>query len=751
MPRLLVLALLLAGCDPPASPAARPSLVLVTLDTTRADRIGAYGHAPAVTPTLDRLAAEGVRFDRAYATVPLTTPAHASMLTGVYPPRHGIHGNGDAALPASFVTLAEHLDAAGYDTAAAVSAFVTTRVWGLDQGFDAYLDAVSPRHPRGARWGQERPASAVVDDLVGWLDGRDGDAPFFLWAHFYDPHDPYAPPPGWTERAGGDPYDGEIAFMDAQLARLQARVEAAAGPGGVAWIAVADHGEALDGEHGEQRHGLFLFEPTVRVPFIVRPAAPLASGRVEAGVAVSGVDVLPTALGLLGLPVPDGLDGVDLSAAAGAAAPPLTRPPVVLEAEAVATRFGFAPERAAVEGPWKLLATPSPRLFDVDADPGEAANRVADHPARVARLQAAVDGALAGPAAAPGGAPGPEVTEQLAALGYVTHDLGAGGGGADAKDHRDVIETLDRARLAARRPQTAAEAERLLRDVLDEHPDMGEAALTLGRVLGAQGRRAEARALLEAVVARHPTSTVARTNLAIARAADGDLDGAIADADAILGQVPGDRQARDLVLRLLTDQGRPAEALARARAWALEDPGDIGLEARMGVALFQLGRGEEAEAHLLRGLSDGVPRRHVQRALGMLALSRGDLEAGGAWLEAESDAWPADPRTRWELGNLRMSQERWDEAAAEYAALVHVRPGEVPPRRAWAQATFNAGAIDDAAAILAPALAPGSEDADVWLLHANILARTGRMAEAEAAAAEARRLHALRTPGAPRP
>ena len=334
-----------APAEPARKLATGPSLVIVTLDTTRADHMGAYGYEKAKTPVFDSLASQGVRFERAYATTPLTTPSHASMFTGLYPPRHGIRNNGDAILADSFQTLAETLQAQGYQTAASVSAFVTTRVWNLDQGFDVYFDQVHQAAP-GARWGQERPAGEVVDDLVKWLDeGRDPKGAFVLWAHFYDAHHPYKPPEGFTE--GFDmPYDGEIAYVDSQLGRLKQKVDAAAGPEGANWIVLADHGEAFDKQHGEVTHGLFVFDPTMRVPFVLRPAQPLAAPVVMKEPTVGGVDLTPTALGMLGLPVPEGLDGVDLWgwAASGRSRSPSqgTAPSLAPPSKAAGRRLGHA-------------------------------------------------------------------------------------------------------------------------------------------------------------------------------------------------------------------------------------------------------------------------------------------------------------------------------------------------------------------------------------------------------------------------
>ena len=295
----MVLLLLLIGCEadppPPAAPTAaetvpRTPLVFITLDTTRADRLGCYGHELAETENLDALASRGVRFDRAYAPVPLTIPSHSTMFTGLLPPRHGVHTNGDAVLSEEATTLAEHLQAAGYQTHAAVGAYVTQSHWGFGQGFDAYDDDLGLPTDR-LSWKAERRAAAVVDDAIAALQGGAD----FLWVHVFDAHSPYEPPEGYTTER---PYDGEIAYIDDQIGRLLAAV-----PDDALVVVAGDHGESFS-EGGEIEHGLLLTEGVLRVPLIL--AGPgLAPEVIERPVSLA--DITPTLLRLLGLPVEDDL------------------------------------------------------------------------------------------------------------------------------------------------------------------------------------------------------------------------------------------------------------------------------------------------------------------------------------------------------------------------------------------------------------------------------------------------------------
>ncbi|MFP3940102.1 MAG: sulfatase, partial [Thermoanaerobaculia bacterium] len=256
---------------PPPGAAAGYNLLLVTLDTTRADHLGAYGDAGAETPNLDRLAAGGLRFTDAVTPVPMTLPAHATLLTGLDPPGHGVRINGRFVLGQEHETLAEALRRAGYETAAFVSSFVLDRRFGLAQGFDRYDARLETTRAAAFAPQTERSAEAVTDAAVEWLEGRraaGGEGrPVFLWVHYFDPHDPYEPPEPFASRFADRPYAGEIAYVDRELGRLLASLERTGLAGRTVVVATADHGESL-GEHGERYHSRTLYEGAVRVPLI---------------------------------------------------------------------------------------------------------------------------------------------------------------------------------------------------------------------------------------------------------------------------------------------------------------------------------------------------------------------------------------------------------------------------------------------------------------------------------------------------
>ena len=399
------------------------NLVVITLDTTRADRLSPYGNMDISLPHLERLASEGIIFDRATSVGALTLPAHASLFTGMLPPVHGVRDNADPPLRAAHTTLAEILAGRGYRTGAFVGSVVLDRERGLAQGFEWYGEI--PAEETGSRRLQRR-ADAVVADATRWLDGV-GDAPFFMWAHLYDPHHPYQPPAPFDSLA--DPYIGEIAFADSQIGVLLEQLDRKDLSDRTVVIVAGDHGESL-GEHGEDEHGIFIYEAVLRIPLIIR-APHLAPRRVTELVRL--IDVMPTALELLDVPTAIG-GGVSLVGLMHGTAT------LDLEAYAESTyprRFGWSPLHAARERRFKYIEAPRPELYDLELDPFEHRNIVDERPALAAAMRArlvAVRGAQShrrAPVA-------PEVRERLAALGYVSSAV-PGGGGLDAPDPKDCI------------------------------------------------------------------------------------------------------------------------------------------------------------------------------------------------------------------------------------------------------------------------------------------------------------------------
>lgn len=362
-------------------PAGGPSVLFITLDTTRADRLGSYGHAGARTPRMDELALSGVRFDRAYSQVPLTLASHASMLSGWHPNGTGLHVNFQGAVANEVRLLPEAFRASGYRTAAFISAWVLNSEFGLDRGFDHY-DDLSDR-TTGSEEQVERPADEIVDSALEWL-AQDPDQPFFAWLHFFDAHDPYEPPEGF--RLGFDhPYDGELAFIDTQIGRVLDWLDESGLREDTLVVITGDHGESL-GEHGEGTHGLLIYDWALRVPLIISGAG-IEQARVVPQT-VSLVDLLETIVELCGGEVAWRHEGDSLKGAL--LGQPYQSRPVYGESEYSLRSFGWAPLRMLVKDGWKYIEAPQPELYDLSADPAELKNLAEERPELAAELRRAL-------------------------------------------------------------------------------------------------------------------------------------------------------------------------------------------------------------------------------------------------------------------------------------------------------------------------------------------------------------------------
>ena len=412
---------------------AHPNVILITVDTLRADHVGCYGAKQVKTPTIDALASDGIQFERSLSQVPLTWPSHAAILTGTYPFQNGVQDFTAPPLGPQFRTVAQAFHAAGYATGAVVSSFVLDRSWGLARGFDFYDDAFSPASFQQKDLGLvDRRAGESVSRTLTWLGKT--RRPFFLWLHLYDPHSPYDPPEPYRTAYKDHLYDGEIAYADHELARLIAWLKGRGLYDGSAIVFVSDHGESL-GDHGEREHGFFLYHSTTQVPLIVKPPA---SRRRQAGkvtVPVETVSIAPTLLALPGIhdpiekqfqakPLPTGRSG---DAAQGSA------PDVAAYSETFYpfSSFGWSPLHALESTRYHYIDAPQPELYDVETDPEEKTNLAAQQPAVIAVLRSRLreklhDHPFAAPEAAgasksSGSALSPEAAEKLQALGYVAY------------------------------------------------------------------------------------------------------------------------------------------------------------------------------------------------------------------------------------------------------------------------------------------------------------------------------------------
>jgi len=607
-------------------PTSRPNVLLVTIDTLRADRLGSYGAPGALTPALDGLAARGVRFATAIAHSPLTAPSHASILTGRTPLRHGVRDNGGFTLREDVPTLAEAFGRAGYRTAGFVSGFPLDHRFGFARGFELYDDRLPHGDdPRRAAY-VERTAEATTAAALRWLDEAGATRPWFLWVHYFDPHAPYEAPKEVADRVPGRPYDAEVAFVDARLGALLRRTEQPGGPAGTVVLVTADHGESL-GEHGEETHGVFVYDATLRVPLLL--AAPgVAGGRVAATVA-RGIDVAPTLLDLAGLPALEGADGRSLRPAAEGRE--MSDEPAYAESLFAAIHLGWAPLHAWRTGAWKLVDAPRPELYALDADAGESRDLAATRPEVVEALRRPLQATLA---AAPPPAPravDAASAEKLRSLGY----LGSGGGAATRSSAAPLRDPKDGITLVNRLEHAIADA---------------------------RTEPARAARELRALLAQDPGLALARRYRAIALAGAGDHQGAIAELRVL--EKEGPLPAEDLVLlgECLRLAGRAGEALAVLDRAERQQPSSPDAPLTRARVLIALGRREEARAAFSRVLSVSPDHAAALQGLGDLALEEGDLPRAASHYDRARAADPADPKPLLKLGVLHVRAGRVDEA-----------------------------------------------------------------------------------------
>ncbi len=418
------------------------NVLLITLDTTRADHIGCYGHQRAKTPALDAIAARGVLFEDALSQIPLTLPSHCTMMTGRYPREFGVRVNNEAALGTTHPTLASILKQKGYHTAAFVASFVLDSRFGLDRGFDVYDDEMSNVSIKTGPLEWERPGSVVTDHALAWLNANKA-SPFFCWVHFYDPHGPYQPPKEFPPT-----YDGEVAFMDTQVKRLDDWLTTSGLKNKTLVVVVGDHGESFN-EHGEDGHGIFLYQTNIHVPLMVaHPSLTPTARRVSQPVGV--VDVFPTILELLELPRPDKLLSTSLAGALQSGQSPPHE--IFSESEYVWHSYGWAQQRGLTNSDWKFISSTKPELYDRKADPDEKINVIDRKPDVRAELSNKLFQRYSEQVPTLPGkvAPSAAATAALSALGYT----GGGSKSVDefltqgADDPKDKIEVFRKYQLA---------------------------------------------------------------------------------------------------------------------------------------------------------------------------------------------------------------------------------------------------------------------------------------------------------------
>jgi len=651
------------------------NVVLVTIDTLRADHVGAYGARRADTPALDALAAEGTLFRHCVCQAPLTLPSHASLLSATQPLFHRVRDNGAFQAPPELELVSEVLQKRGFATAAFIGGYVLHGKWGLNQGFDLYSDRFDPGPGRDLVLLAKKRAGEVLGDARSWLE-KQKDRRFFAWIHLYDPHFPYEPPPPFDRRPG-QPYRGEVEYADHELGRFFDFLRKKGLYERTLILVTADHGEGLD-DHGEQKHGYFLYETTVHVPLIVR--APRRFKARDVRTTVQLTDLAPTLLDLLGIPAPASWQGQTLTrllhgkedGRLGEAYSETWYPRL---------HYGWAPLKAYYHGGYKYIFAPRDELYDLGRDPGEARNlAVAEAKRRIdlrgrglAFMQRAGRNALTPVRAR---AMSAEDRRRLAALGYLGGAASLGDEESELADPKDKLpDYVAFGRAVAllgegRWPEALAEA----RSIVERNPGFADALNLEGNALLAGGRNEQALEAFRRALALKPEDANNRLDMLKALQRLGRLEEAAAQAVRFLGDAPEDPALLSALGQLRLAQGQDEEALKALLRALRADPGTYPRLNEAAASLIARG-GHAAARLLLEAVGQAQPRAAGSHyLLGQLAEAEGRRQEAAEHYRRELEIDARHFRAAVNLANLLKQLDRLDEAAEYYRLALAAEP-----------------------------------------------------------------------------
>lgn len=718
--RLIAAALLaasaasLAGCGrrPATDDGGTPRhVVLISIDTCRADHLGCYGYPAPVSPNLDALSRESTLFNEALSPCPLTLPAHCSMLTGTLPTTHGVHDNLGGRLENDQTTLAELLRAQGFETAAIVSSYVLDYRFGLQQGFARYDDHFDSAAPSSGI--SERSGGEATQRAIQWLQNNATNR-CFLFLHYYDAHYPYAPPEPFASQFPQSPYDGELASVDHDIGQVIAELKRLGLYDRTMLVVAGDHGESL-GDHGESKHGYFIYQSTLRVPLLIRrpghPTAPRVAERVGL------IDIVPTILASLALPVPDAVQGRDLSGLMANEPGLAASPPAYIAESLTPTKYGANPLFGIVRDEHKFILTTRPELYDLGTDPLESFDLATREPAAAAPLQDALSRYLTAAAQAPARPAAPADAASLAKL----RSLGYAGGAVvtsfeldPAKpDPKDVVALSEQVSLVLGLIEQRAfrEASEQCLRILATHPDLAEVHALLGQAAAELRDAATARTHFERALELAPGDGVTRDLLAGLLADLGESESALAEYRQALACFPDSVDIRNNMAGLLIRLGRLDEAVTRCREALAIDPREPDVHANLAYALELQGNAAAAEEHYAIAMRGNSRRAEVHTNLGNHLLAVGRLDDAIAAYHRALVLKPDLLEARFNLGTILLRMQNMAEAVVQFQEAVRIAPEDAEAYASLAAALAGSGrasealAACDAALRLAPDLA----------------------------------------------
>ena len=637
---------------------ADQNILLVTIDTLRADAMSSYG-GPARTPNLDRLAAGGTRFDFAHAHAVLTRPSHTSILTGTYPYEHGVRDHSGYRLKPGTGTIASLLKQHGFATGAFVGGVPLERRFGLDGGFDVYDDRFGRTGNDSDFALAERPAGEVVDAALKWIGGQQGR--WFAWVHVFDPHAPYAPPPPFDTEYAGKLYYGEIAYVDKALGPLFDAAGRSSRPTFV--VVTSDHGEGL-GDHGELTHGLLAYETTLRVPLIMTQltgSSPSSASKRVSHYPARHVDLVPTLLDAVGLAAPAGLPGHSLLP--GAPQPRDEDVSSYFEAMSAMLNRGWAPLQGVIAGREKYIDLPIPELYDLSADPQEKANLADTHADRRRVLETRLQDFHAAP---PGErfAESPDVAAKLQSLGYTSGSAPRKAKYTEDDDPKNLMP-------------------------LDQWIQQGIEAWQ-------HGRKAEALQIYERIITTRPSMAIGYRNLAFLQWQNGDAHGAIRTLERAFHASAIEPGMTTQLGSYLAEAGRPTDAISLLEPLASRTPADPDALNALGIAYARAGQADKSATVFHRVLDENPSNVQALENVGTLEMQRGNLPGARRALEQAVAIDPRSARAHNGLAVVAMRSGRRDEAFTQWKRAVELAPNDFDALYNLATELDAAGRRDEA-------------------------------------------------------
>ncbi len=670
-------------------------IVLVTIDTLRADRLGCYGNRDVATPNIDRLAHEGALVSQATSQVPLTRPSHTTILTGLYPAQHNIRDNVSPSLGADVPTLAELFERAGFETAGFVSSVVLSSQSGLGRGFQTYSQKFADEEDNDARFLNtiQRRGDVATGEAVDWIKGHRENRSF-VWLHLYDPHDPYEPPEPYASRYADRLYDGEVAWSDELIGRLDHALSDAGIRDDTLLVVTSDHGEGL-GEHRESVHGFFVYETTLHVPMIARGPGVRPGTRIDATTGL--IDLFPTLLTAAGLPVPGEPKRPGRSLwRAWKGEETLGDEPSFAESLTPLVHYGWSDLRSVRDGRWKYILAPRSELYDLSRDVQELVNLEPSEPARARAMRTGLERQLRNEAAqyrsAQGVARGnrdavpaapavsPDLLERLGALGYVSPGAPSsrGSAGADPKDKIDEYKTLNRLMreglVALRTKNYAATADRM-RTLAGKGVDSFEVHYYFARALAGQRKCPEAAGHFARALELLPAFGQAYIGLADCQVAAGNVTAAAATLERGVAANPRDPQLLERTAELWRRLERPDKAIALYERELPLASSDALVHVRLGELYRDAGNPTRAIALLQEAVKLDPKDASSWNALGMVLGGTGDLSGAERAFREATGRDVRDAQYAYNLGLALERQGRGGEASSWYQKALDRNPG----------------------------------------------------------------------------